>query len=127
MTEYITLTQAARYSKRSLQAMFQAIQRGSLRGKKMGKSWYTTKEWVDDYQSNKRDVTKVTVCGKPVYDKRMGTYSIAAAAKILGVTYNTLYNSVRAGDLKSTRVGSYWVLTSEEICKFQEKAFEKYA
>lgn len=127
MTEYITLKQAARHSKKSLQAMFQAIQRGSLRGKKMGKAWYTTKDWVDEYQSNKRDVTKVRVCGKPVYDKRMGTYSIAAAAKILGVSYNCLYHSVRIGDIKSTRVGSYYVLSSEDICKFQERAFENYA
>lgn len=127
MTDYITLKQAAKYASRSFQAIYQAIQRGTLTGKRIGEHWYTKEEWIDEYLDHKRNTQKIKVCGKRVYDKLQGNYTVAQAAKFLGVCSHTVYGWIRLGKLKSSRVGSYHVISSCDICRIQEKQIQQSA
>src|ERR1700674_943035 len=100
MTDYITLKEASRYANRSFQAIYQAIQRGTLDGKRLGEHWYTKKEWIDEYLEHKRNTLKIRVCGKKIYDKLHGNYTVAQTAKFLGVSAATVYSLIRIGEIK---------------------------
>lgn len=127
MTDYITLKRAAKYAKRSFQAIYQAIQRGTLEGKKLGGHWYTKEEWIDEYLNDKRNIEKIKVCGKKVYDKLQGNYTVSQTAKFLGVNNQHVYSLIRQGKIKSSNVGWYHVISSSEICKMQEEILQKSA
>lgn len=47
--ELIPLAQAARLTNYSQEYISLLCRRGKMKGKKLGRNWFTTKEWVDDY------------------------------------------------------------------------------
>ena len=48
-TKYIPLAEAAKLTNYSQDYISLLCRRGKMKGEKLGRNWFTTKEWIDDY------------------------------------------------------------------------------
>ena len=48
-------------------------------------------------------------------------YSLKEVEEILQVTQRTLYNYIKEGKLKATKIGKYWRVSHEDLKQFIEK------
>ena len=48
-------------------------------------------------------------------------YSLKEVEEILQVTQRTLYNYIKEGKLKATKIGKYWRVGHEDLKEFIEK------
>lgn len=51
-------------------------------------------------------------------------YNVHDLEKILGVTQRTIYNYIKAGQLKAVKIGGSWRFTEEALADFLEHGTE---
>lgn len=72
--EYISLNEAAKSTAYSQEYISLLCREGKMKGKKMGRNWFTTKEWVKDYiekMSEKKNTLRQTQSDKKAQDKNV--------------------------------------------------------
>jgi excisionase family DNA binding protein len=131
--KFITLRQAASFIGISYQAVNQAVKRGTLEYRliKILVSYkgtlrekfvkHTTVRWIYDFQENKRDVTRLKVYGKLIFDEEDGTYNVDKVCQILSMTKRQVYHLVSSGQIKAQRKGFYYVVFKEAVEKYMQE------
>lgn len=114
--EYISLQTAAHRMGVTYYALWCAVGRKSLKAVKRNDVLHTTDGWISEYQKNSRNKEVTSrYNGMKTFDERKGEYCVKRAAKMLGLKKTDVYNLIYNGSLKSTRKGSYHVITTEHI------------
>ncbi len=128
MNNYIKISDAARIKCCTVQALYQAMQRGVLKRKKINGKLYTTKEWLQEYEEalNSRQEHAV-FNGKPVFNPEKGEYSIEQFAKLIGQEPHNVYWHMTLGKIKAIRRGYYWVIRKDQLQAAQEYFQERTA
>lgn len=133
----ITLRQAAKFLGISYQAVNQAVERGTLQHqmKKILVSFkgilkekmvkHTTVRWIYDFQDNKRDIKRLKIYGKPIFDHEDGIYTVDDVSKMLNMTKRKIHYWISVGELKTRRKGVYHMIMKEDIERFLRRAEEK--
>src|SRR5882672_11808375 len=116
---YITVQRAADYIGKTYQALRQAMTRGNLKYMKKCGIYFTTVDWLVEYEADKYNRFNTLVDGKRVFDLSEGRYNTDIAAKILDVPLWKLYEYIEEGTIKTTRVADYHVIDSKEIDKMR--------
>ena len=117
----VSITEAARISGVTRQAIYVAIKQNKLKARKDSTRWTIDLDDLEDYRRNKYSRTKSTFDGELLFDNNKGFYSVNQAAKILGVPAQKIYYATRIGMLKATRKGAAWVIHTDDIKDYQEK------
>ena len=120
MTGYITIQDAAKFVKRSVQTLYRDIKRGTLEGKRINGRIYTTKEWLLDFMSDQRNVERLKEYGKKIYDPKLGTYTMEQVSKILDINVSSVYHLVYNGYIRTIRRGTSHIVPEEELNKAKE-------
>lgn len=123
---FMTIQEAAKYLQKTVQAVNQAAQRGTLQTQKIGGRRYTTLEWLSDYEKNKWRINNILRDGKRLFDNEKGKYTVKQAAEKIGVSVQRVYHMIRIGMLTSHRSGDYHVITEGQIAACIDLREEKY-
>ena len=116
----LTISQAAKSSGVTRQAIYFAIKMQRLNAKRENDVWLISEKDLKDYSKTKYSRSKSRKEGKLIFDKSKGFYSIVEAAKFLQKSTNQIYYLVRMGKLKSHRQGSAIVIQDTELYKYAE-------
>jgi Helix-turn-helix domain len=112
--------EAAAYMHITRQGVIVALKRG-LKATKKGKRWYISLEDIEEYRLFKHNKQKAMREGQLIFDIEKGLFSVPQVAKILSeslkrpFTVQNAYYLVRSGQLKSFRVGYYYVIRKGDI------------
>lgn len=113
---YISLRQAAINYDVTYYSLYCAVGRKSLTAVKINDVLHTTEGWLREYYKHARDKEKRSrFNGMKTFDERKGEYCVKRAAKLLGVPKQRIYWLIYTGQLKTTRKGSYHIITQENI------------
>jgi excisionase family DNA binding protein len=123
--KYLTIKESAEITEKSFQAVFQAMKRGTLQSTYIDGVRYTTHAWLKEYEERKYCTDGIVKGGKRIFDPQKGTYSVKQAAELLGVAVTTVYQYIYMGVIKTSRVGDYHIVSSQEICKHQQRRARK--
>lgn len=94
------------------------IRRLSLKAKKIKGKYHTTKEWIAEYQNNKRSKDHNSIFnGRKVFNHRNGILSVSMVAKDLNVARCTVIYWIKTGKLKAYRTGHYYVIYLKDLQK----------
>ena len=70
--KYISLAEAAKLTNYSQDYISLLCRRGKMKGEKLGRNWFTTKEWLDDY------INRTNGSGEIVVPVRIENVSVGA-------------------------------------------------
>lgn len=124
---FITVKEASIYNKSRAQAIYVAIRRGALKSRRLTidrqishkivreYQIFTTKEWVDEWDSQKQKKEFNRKNGKPMFDVKEGEMNSRQAQEYLGLTKNSFFHYVYSGKIKYIRKGSYYVFDVKDL------------
>ena len=114
--DYISIRDAANKLGLTYYALYCAVGRKSLKAVKRNDILHTTEGWLKEYVKNNRDKEKVSrFNGMKTFDETKGEYCVKRAAKMLGLKKQRVYWLIYTGQLKTTRKGSYHIITQANI------------
>lgn len=131
MEEYINVKNAAIYNKSGVVAIYKAIQRGALKYRKVpihpkncqypSRSFeiVTSKRWLDEWASRKKQKAFQRFNGKSMYNKDKGEMNSKEVMETLGITKGAFFHYVYTGKIKFTRKGAYYIFHSEDVEKLR--------
>ena len=119
---YISLRQAAINYGVTYYGLYCAVGRKSLKAVRINDVLHTTEGWLREYYKNARDKEKVSrFNGMKTFDERKGEYCVKRVAKLLGLKKQQVYFLIYTGQLKTTRKGSYHIITQANIDAYINK------
>lgn len=127
MAKYITITKAAQLAGITKQTMFAATRKHVLQYKVIEGIRYTTKEWLNEYLSNRFNRQRVYYNGAPLFDFLKGEWSVKMTAAYLQCTIQHVHFLLRTGRIKSFRRGSYHVVFKDSVTQMLSELQEKIA
>jgi hypothetical protein len=112
---------------------FAIMRKALVAGKREGR-WRIKKEDYQDYVANKYNTDKRTINGERVFDGSCGKYSIRRAKDYVNtaikendpadkhpITIQNIYYQIRAGRLKTYKIGYDYVIKKEDLDVFIPK------
>ena len=99
--EYVPLQEAARFYGCTQKHMNLMARQGRLKAAKLGRNWFTTREWLEEYKTKFNAANNAS-------EKYI---SLGEAAKVYGCTQRHLSLVARQGKLKAVRIGRNWFTT----------------
>jgi hypothetical protein len=118
ITEYIHLQRAAIYA---------AMKKGRLKGKKIDGRWKISRRDLDIYRLTKYDRDIRTVNGQKLFCPEKGTFSVNQCAKIVSdelkrdYAMQRVYYLIRTGQLRCHKVGATFIVRREDLIDLIEK------
>ena len=125
MTQYLSIPKAAKHVRKSKQALYRAICRGTLQSIRIDGLLYTTTNWLDFFEEHKGESDRIKKHGRRLFDAKKGTYNVKQVAKILNVLPSQVYDYIYKGKMRSFRYGDYQVIDKEEIKAMKVKLKQK--
>ena len=122
MDRYLTTGEAAIKFGVTRQAIYLAIKKNRLKAKRRIPWCYQIKESdLDEYRKSKfcRDMS--TFDDKPLYDEKIGEYSLKKAAEYVNMDYHTFYFHLMNGKVKGCRRGAAWIFQKIDLDNFCEQ------
>lgn len=123
----LSITEAAKLSNVTRQAIYVAIKLNKLKAKKDTTRWTISLADLDNYRKQRYSRSKSTYNGELIYDAAKGFYSINQVARMLKVPTQKIYYATRIGLLKAHRKGAAWVIHADDIAAYQTQCKEKQA
>lgn len=120
----VTITEAAKLSQVTRQAIYVAIKLNKLKAKKDISRWTIHLDDLEEYRRHKYSRTKSMFDGELLFDNKKGHYSINQTAKILNVPAQKIYYATRIGLLKANRKGAAWIIHKDDINKYRSEYLE---
>ncbi len=118
-TDYITLKEAARIHRCTYYALWCAVKRKSLKAVTRNDVICTTLGWLMEYKKHRRDKElRSRYNGMKTFDEKKGEYCVKRAAEQMGMKRMDVYNAIYAGLLKTTRKGTYHIITQDNIAEY---------
>ena len=119
--KYITVAQAAKALEVSIQAVYQAMWRKSLKCIIKDGRRYTTPDWLKDYHDDlySKQVHS-TYNGTKVFDSSKGEYSVRMIAERFNVYPQLINWHIARGRIKAFKKGAYHVILEDEIANIEE-------
>ncbi|MFZ5559417.1 MAG: hypothetical protein ACOZAL_01325, partial [Patescibacteria group bacterium] len=108
--EYISLQKAAEIYNCTQKHMNLLARQGRLKAVKLGRNWFTTREWLKDYKNELNTSNNAS-------EKYI---SLGEAAKVYGCTPRHLSLMARQGKLKAVRIGRSWFTTFKWLREYLE-------
>ncbi len=121
----VSITEAAKLSKVTRQAIYVAIKLNKLRATKETTRWTINLHDLEEYKRQKYSRTKSTFDGELLFDNSKGFYSIGQVAEMLSVPAQKIYYATRTGLLKAQRKGAAWVINGNDVTEYQDKIMQK--
>lgn len=119
------MSQAARKSGVTRQAIYFAIKKKRLTAKRENGIWLITKTDLELYFKTKYSRSNSKRQGQFIFDKNKGFYSIVEAANFMNKTTNHIYYLVRVGKLSSHRQGSAIVIQDADLHRYIQSRVTK--
>jgi excisionase family DNA binding protein len=116
----VSITEAAKISKVTRQAIYVAIKQNKLSAKKDDKHWSIKIADLEAYHETKYCRSKSRHNGELIFDNSRGCYSVNQVANLLNVPAQKIYYALRTEMLKSTRKGAAWVIHMSDIKSYKE-------
>lgn len=115
--DLLSMKEAAQIEGLTWQSIYVAIRKKRLKATKDPKSgkWKVKRKDLEESRHKKYSRAEATFNGELIFDNSKGFYSIAQAAKMLGVNYHKIYHAMHLGLLIADRKGSSWVLHIDAI------------
>ncbi|MDP2945874.1 MAG: hypothetical protein Q8N61_00245, partial [bacterium] len=107
--EYIPLSEAGHILNTSRDYMNVLVRRGKFKAVKLGRNWFTTAQWIEDYR-------KKSVRSTDNY------IPLSEAGHILNTSRDYMNVLVRRGKLHAIKLGRNWVTTREWISEYKKVA-----
>jgi len=114
--ETISMSKAAKALNVSRQAIWQAVQRGTIPAVKLNDQWQVDKQAVIDRQDHK------PVGGRPPFEPGAGYLSVSQAAVWFGVATSTVYRWVNVGMIPAERKDDSILIPVDAALSFQRPA-----
>lgn len=124
-TKVVSITEAAKISQVTRQAIYVAIKLNKLKATKETTRWTINLQDLEEYKRQKYSRAKSTFNGELLFDKAKGLYSISQVAEMLQVPAQKIYYAARIGLLKAHRKGAAWVINGHDLQEYQEKSAYK--
>jgi len=124
---YLNIKQVIEYAHIGRPAIYAAMKKGRLVGKKFGTKWMISRQEIDRYRLNKYNRDSRVISGKPIFSIEEGRFSVNQAAKILSFELNCafpmqrVYYLIRTGQLAASRVGTTFVIKRKDILDLIQK------
>lgn len=115
MSEWMSVSQTAKYLKVGNQAVYQAIKLVKLKAEKIEGIFRISKTEADAYIERRYDHRFSIYKGGLKFDPEKGEMSTKQVAKSLGIPVQTAYYMLRNGKLKYTRKGYSYVVIIKDI------------
>lgn len=125
MESYVSVSEAARIKKVTRQAIYLAIRLNKLRAYKHGDTYRVFRVDLDEYNNQRYSRVTSTYRGELIFDENKGLISIDKAAKMLDIPKQKLYYAVRTGKLIAQRKRCSWVVSVEDLFKYQDNYLKK--
>ncbi len=113
--DWITITEAATFCGLTRQSVWKCIKMGLLKAVRESRTWYTTKQWLEDYQAQKYSRLKKKIDGVKLFDFTEGRLTAKQAADLVGLDYQRMYYLLRIGVIPGDKVGGQWLIRSKDI------------
>ena len=123
--KHVSITEAARISNVTRQAIYIAIKLGKLRAKKKLTRWTIDVEDLENYRKQKYSRSKSVYNGELIFDNNKGYFSVNQVAKILQIPAQKVYYATRIGYMKAQRRGVAWVVHESDIENYKKNHIEK--
>jgi len=121
----ISITDAAKLSDVTRQAVYVAIKQGKLKATKHTTRWYIYLEDLEEYRRQKYSRTKSMYQGALLFDNEKGFFSVNQVAKMLNVPAQKIYYATRVGLMKASRKGAAWVIHMDEVKSYKDNYLAK--
>ena len=122
----LSITEAAKLSNVTRQAIYVAIKLNKLKAKKDTTRWTISSSDLDNYRKQRYSRSKSTYNGELIYNAEKGFYSINQVARMLKVPTQKVYYATRIGLLKAHRKGAAWVIHADDIAAYQAQCKDKH-
>lgn len=127
---FITVKEAAAIDGTGVVNVYKAMRSGILRSQKLqipatvyrtrGWQYFTTKEWVEEWQKKKRKKEHMRFNGKPMFNPQNGEMTSGQASRYLGLRKNQFFNYIYTGRVKFCRKNRYYIFNVEDLEKLRE-------
>ena len=121
----VSITEAAKLSKVTRQAIYVAIKLNKLKAKKETTRWTIHLDDLDTYRKQKYSRLKSMFNGELLFDNNKGYSSVNQVASMLKVPNQKIYYATRVGILKAHRKGAAWVIYQDDVKEYQEVHLKK--
>src|ERR1700733_1996493 len=111
----VSITEAAKLSKVTRQAIYVAIKLNKLKAKKETTRWTIHLDDLEMYRNQKYSRLKSMYKGELLFDNKKGFYSVNQVAAMLKVPNQKIYYATRVGHLKAHRKGAAWVFYQNDL------------
>lgn len=116
----MTLKQAAKRNCVTLQAIYIAIRKKTLKANRIGKEWMIHEDDLHLYNKTRYSRTKSKQDGQLVYDHLAGNYSPMQLSKLLKKPVQRIYYLMRTGHIKNKKVGNVYVINIHDVKRYLE-------
>ena len=114
---FISLQDATRYCDYSEAYLRLRARQKKLKAVKFGKSWFTKKEWIQEYVTKIEEFnTNVRKVKKPIFSKEF--ISLQEATKYCSYSQPYLRLRARQGKLKAVKFGKSWFIRKEWLAHY---------
>ena len=117
----VRIAEAAEINGVTRQAIYVAIKQKKLKASKGGTRWEIGLKDLEEYRKQKYSKDKSLFNGELLFDKSKGLHSVKEVAKILNLSIQHIYYSIRVGLMKATQKSAAWVIHVDDIKSYQEK------
>jgi excisionase family DNA binding protein len=108
---YLTISQAAHLVGVTRQAIYISVKSGRLKSFRMGYKWLVTAQDLEKYREELYSrVHSRRSDGALLFDPEKDEYSIKQVAEMADCSVQRVYYLIRTNQLKSTRVGSAYIV-----------------
>lgn len=120
----VSITEAAKLSKVTRQAIYVAIKLNKLKASKETTRWTIHLDDLETYRQQKYSRSKSMYQGELLFDNSKGFHSVNQVAKMLKVPAQKIYYATRIGQLKAQRKGAAWVIHNDDVAEYSQKHVE---
>lgn len=117
----VSITEAAKLSKVTRQAIYVAIKLNKLKASKETTRWTIHLDDLEAYRQQKYSRTKSMFDGELLFDNAKGYHSVNQVAQMLKVPAQKIYYATRIGQLKAQRKGAAWVIHNDDLVEYSQK------